>query len=103
MRQKLVTTAFVLATIFAGSAQARDPCKTLTCMAGKAKIDGSSISGDSCDDAISDFFAIVVKKHGEFKPSATSQAREEFINSCPGSDQNQMAVSTIISIFGTAR
>lgn len=103
MRKELVTTAFVLATIFAGTAQARDPCKTLMCMAGKAKLDGSSIVGDTCDEAVDDFYSIVVKKHGDFKASATAKAREDFINSCPGSDENQKAVSVIISMFGTAR
>jgi len=86
-----------------GTAEARDPCKTLMCMAGKAGLDGSSLADSDCGGPISDFFSIVVKKNGNFKAAATAKAREEFLTSCPGSDENSDTINPIISMFGSQR
>nr|BCU00372.1 hypothetical protein [uncultured bacterium] len=71
--------AFSLATL-APSAFAKDPCETVLCMAGMLQGKGV-VTG--CDGPVSDFFDIVKKKHGSFKPDATQDARREFVNQCP--------------------
>ncbi|HGW5540819.1 TPA: TrbM/KikA/MpfK family conjugal transfer protein [Pseudomonas aeruginosa] len=102
MKRSTVITALLASMALVGTAEARDPCKTMMCMAGQAGLMGSSLEESDCSGAISDFFAIVVKKNGKFKPEATSQAREEFLNSCPGSEKNQGTITPIISMFGMA-
>ncbi|MGP5477582.1 TrbM/KikA/MpfK family conjugal transfer protein [Pseudomonas helleri] len=61
-------------------ALAKDPCKTVLCMAGMLQGKGT-VSG--CSGPVSDFFNIVKKKKGKFKPDATQDARREFVNQCP--------------------
>ncbi|MBZ5763329.1 conjugal transfer protein [Rhizobium sp. VS19-DR104.2] len=101
MKHALLFSVLVLAGgSIATTAQAKDPCQTLICMAGMAA-SGSTSGG--CDNAVSDFFSINVFKHGNFRKSATSDARKEFLNQCPGADNNQSQVSSIISAFGTMR
>ncbi|PHX40069.1 hypothetical protein AO263_32310 [Pseudomonas sp. NZIPFR-PS5] len=62
---------------------AKDPCATVLCMAGMLQGKGA-VTG--CDGPIADFFDIVKKKHGDFEPDATQDARREFTNSCPDTD-----------------
>ena len=103
MTRATLAAALLASLTVAGTAEARDPCKTMLCMAGKAGVAGSSLADSDCSGAISDFFSIVVKKKGKFKPAATARAREQFLNSCPGSDQNSGPIGEIISKFGTKR
>ncbi|HCF6891803.1 TPA: hypothetical protein NII59_005811 [Pseudomonas aeruginosa] len=103
MKRSTVIVALLASLALVGTAEARDPCKTMMCMAGKAGLKGGSLADSDCSGAVSDFFSIVVKKKGKFKPEATARAREEFLNSCSGSDKNQDTISPIISIFGMKR
>jgi hypothetical protein len=64
----------------ATSAFAKDPCETVLCMAGM--LQGKGVV-DGCEGPVADFFSIVVKHHGDFKPDATQDARREFVNDCP--------------------
>lgn len=104
---RLQTRATVLAlatliTVISPSVWAKDPCKTVMCMWGKLGGDGSNMDGNEseCEGPIADFFDIQVKKKGKFKPDATADARKEFLNSCPGSDENQGPIGDIIGQFG---
>ncbi|MCK9709889.1 TrbM/KikA/MpfK family conjugal transfer protein [Pseudomonas syringae] len=56
------------------------PCETVLCMAGMLQGKGTV---ENCDGPVGDFFSIVVKKNGSFKPDATQAARREFVNQCP--------------------
>ncbi|MBD8829019.1 TrbM/KikA/MpfK family conjugal transfer protein [Pseudomonas sp. CFBP 13602] len=71
--------AFLL-TAHASSAFAKDPCETVLCMAGMLQGKGV-VTG--CDGPVADFFDIVKKKHGSFRPDATQNARRQFVNQCP--------------------
>lgn len=71
--------AMALATQ-ATTAFAKDPCETVLCMAGMLQGKGI-VTG--CSGPVSDFFDIVKKKKGKFKPSATQDARRQFVNQCP--------------------
>jgi hypothetical protein len=90
----LIATAFLLQ---GPSAFAKDPCKTVLCMAGK--LQGKNVV-DNCDSAVDDFYDIEVKKKGKFKASKTSDARRDFLNQCPDDKDWQ---DDIISVFGRAR
>lgn len=79
----------------AAPAYAQDPCETLLCMWGMFK--GKGVVA-KCDPAVSDFKSIVVRKHGKFKPSDTSDARRSFLGQCRfGKDQQDK----IIDKYGT--
>ena len=73
-------------------------CDTLMCMAGK--VQGQSGGGD-CDQPIKDFFAIKRFHHGHLDLGPTSDARRQFLDQCPGSQQNASTIDEIISQFGT--
>lgn len=74
-------------------------CDTLICMAGK--VHGQTGGGD-CDQPIKDFFAIKRYHHGHLDLGPTSDARRQFLDQCPGSQQNASNIDGIISQFGTA-
>jgi hypothetical protein len=90
--------AFALGVSVAVSAQASS-CDTLMCMAGK--VNGQS-GGDSCNQPIKDFFSIKKYHHGHLDLGPTSDARRQFLNDCPGSQQNASNIDGIISQFGTS-
>lgn len=73
-------------------------CDTLVCMAGKMQ--GQS-GGDNCNQPIKDFFSIKKYHHGHLDLGPTSDARRQFLNQCPGSQQNASNVDGIIGQFGT--
>lgn len=107
-RKWIRATVWILCSstaLLSNTVWAKDPCKTLACMYGKLGGAGSTLDGSEseCKGPMSDFFSIVVKKHGKFKASATSDAREQFLNSCKGADENQGPVDGIIGKFGRVR
>jgi hypothetical protein len=73
-------------------------CDTLMCMAGKVQ---GNAGGSDCDQEIKDFFAIKRYHHGHLDLGPTSDARRQFLDQCPGSQQNANNVDEIISRFGT--
>lgn len=75
-------------------------CDTLMCMAGK--VNGQS-GGDDCNQPIKDFFSIKKYHHGHLDLGPTSDARRQFLNDCPGSQQNASNIDGIISQFGTSQ
>lgn len=72
MKRSTVVVALLASLALVGTAETRDPCKTMMCMAGKAGLQGGSLADSDCSGAVSDFFSIVVKKKGKFKPEATA-------------------------------
>jgi hypothetical protein len=63
---------------------AKDPCKTALCMWGLLKGEKQG----ECDEAIQDYFDIVVyKKKKRIDWNSTAKQRLSFTNSCPGSDK----------------
>lgn len=80
MKKIFNATVIVIALVTQASPVfAKNPCETVLCMAGMLQGKGTV---DGCENAVSDFFDIVVKKNGEFKPDATQDARREFVNQC---------------------
>lgn len=76
-------------------------CDTVICMAGK--VQGQS-GGDDCNQAIKDFFSIKRYHHGHLDLGPTSDARRQFLDQCPDSQQkNASNLDQIISLFGTAQ
>jgi hypothetical protein len=73
-------------------------CDTLVCMAGKVQ---GQLGGNDCNQPIKDFFSIKKYHHGHLDLGPTSDARREFLNQCPGSQQNASNINGIISQFGT--
>lgn len=97
--KKILTTisACILLASIGAPAYAKDPCKTVMCMWGVLK--GKGIV-KNCDEAVNDFKSIQVKKRGKFKPGATSDARQQFLNQCPNDKDQQ---DQIINKYGTKR
>ena len=91
----------ISAGAIATPAIAKDPCQSFICMAGM--VAGSQAGG--CSQGISDFFSINVFKRGSFRGGPTADARRDFLNQCPGTQEpaNQAQVSAIISKFGSVR
>ncbi|MFY1070651.1 TrbM/KikA/MpfK family conjugal transfer protein [Pseudomonas juntendi] len=81
--------------VFGTPVYAQDPCETVLCMWGMLK--GKGVVAN-CDPAVSDFKSIVVRKHGKFKPGATSDARRSFLGQCPFDKSQQ---DKIINKYGT--
>ncbi|MQT57765.1 conjugal transfer protein [Pseudomonas sp. FSL R10-0399] len=80
MRKVISATLITIALAAqAAPAFAKDPCETVLCMAGMLQGQGTV---DGCDGPVNDFFSIVKKKHGKFKPDATQDARRQFVNQC---------------------
>jgi hypothetical protein len=78
---------------------AKDACASLLCMAGEAAGAGG---GSSCNKPIKDFLSIVEYRHGHVDLNATPNARRNYLNSCPGSNQDTSSINSIISAFGSA-
>ncbi|HBV4265981.1 TPA: hypothetical protein MDW71_005274 [Klebsiella pneumoniae] len=103
MRKVIIASVVILASSYSIASYAKDPCKTLACMAAKSGGEFGSVGNSDCSGAIADFFNIVKnKKHG-FSPSRTADARKEFLMGCSGAAENTAAVSRIISMFGGIR
>jgi hypothetical protein len=77
---------------------AKDACASLLCMAGEAAGSGG---GSRCDKPIKDFLSIVEYRHGHVDYNATPSARRDYLNSCPGSNQDTSNIDSIISAFGS--
>lgn len=65
------------------------------------KVNGQS-GGESCDQPVKDFFSIKKYHHGHLDLEPTSDARREFLNQCPGAQQNASSIDAVISAFGTS-
>ena len=57
MKRSTVVVALLASLALVGTAEARDPCKTMMCMAGKAGLKGGSLADSDCSGAVSDFFS----------------------------------------------
>lgn len=99
MRLNKTITVVLLGSILFASvpAHAKDPCETVLCMWGKLK----SANPSECNDAVKDYFDIIKKKKGKIKWSQTSNARQDFLDSCPSADSD--ATKKINDKFGKAR
>jgi hypothetical protein len=84
VRQYLTVTLLSLAVFTTSPAFAKDPCKTVLCMFGK--LTGNS-GGSECSSAEKEYFSIQIKKRGKIRWDRTSEARGQFLNSCPATDQ----------------
>ncbi|ECH0747508.1 hypothetical protein FPC83_23005 [Salmonella enterica] len=103
MRKIIIASVVILASSYSVASFAKDPCKTLACMAAKSGGEFGSIGDSDCSGAVADFFNIVKKnKHG-FLPNHTADARKAFLMECSGAEQNTAAVSRVISMFGRIR
>lgn len=93
--------ALALALTLSASAPAAfagDACEAVLCMAGEVMGKGG---GGECSAAIGEFFGIVrFDSDGDFDPSATSDARESFLEECPAPDP-QGWVGKIVGKFGS--
>lgn len=85
MKKYALATLVALSVATAPAAHAGDACETVLCMFGKLK----GGAGGECNGAIADYFNIIKYKKGKIKWSATSSARQSFLNSCPGADQGK--------------
>lgn len=102
MRKIIIASAAILISSYSSISYAKDPCKTLACMAAKSGGEFGSIGDSDCSGAIADFFNIVKKKHG-FQPGKTADARKQFLMECSGAQENITAVNRVISMFGRVR
>ncbi len=103
MRKIIIASVVILASSYSIASYAKDPCKTLACMAAKSGGEFGSVGDSDCSGAIADFFNIVKKnKHG-FRPSKTSDARKQFLMECSGAQENTAAVNRVISMFGRVK
>lgn len=97
--KKVISASLIVIALAAQAAPAfaKDPCETVLCMAGMLQGEGI-VSG--CDGPVADFFDIVKFKRGKFKPSATKDARSQFVSSCP---TNNGWADKITDKYGTVR
>lgn len=97
--QKSVITAALLCALSAPAladddADPDDPCAIFLCLAGK--LDGSNPA--ECDPMYKNFMSIKKKKHGDFSPGKTADARRSKLNACPSADGGR--IDKIISKYG---
>ncbi len=78
-------------------AHAGDPCETVLCMWGKLK--GANPS--ECSGPIKDYFSIIKKKRGDIRWGKTSNARQDYLDSCPQADSSK--TKQINNKFGKMR
>ncbi|MEM5387849.1 TrbM/KikA/MpfK family conjugal transfer protein [Paraburkholderia phymatum] len=98
MKKALSFLLALLLGLFAATVASASSCESLICMAGKAQ---GQPGGDDCNQAIRDFFSIRRYHHGHLDLGPTRDARRQFLDQCPGSQQNASSVDEIISQFGT--
>lgn len=96
--RSLMTLAIVSTISFPSVSEAKDPCESVICLAGK--LQGGS-GGSSCSGPISDYFSIVKFKKGRFKENWTKSARGAYLNSCAGAPPN--LTSQINESYGSLR
>jgi hypothetical protein len=100
MKNTVITAAMLCALsspVFAAendTADPGDPCAMVLCLAGK--LNGSSPA--ECDPMYKSFMSIKKKKHGDFLPDHTADARRDKLNNCPSADGG--VVNKIIDRFG---
>jgi hypothetical protein len=100
MKKKALSSLLALLLGLSAAGAWASSCDTLICMAGK--VQGQS-GGDDCNQAIKDFFSIKKYHHGHLDLGPTSDARRQFLDQCPDSQQqNAGNVDQVISQFGTA-
>ncbi|WP_107329155.1 TrbM/KikA/MpfK family conjugal transfer protein [Metapseudomonas otitidis] len=85
MKRLIAPALAVFLAVGVTPAYAKDPCKTVLCMFGK--LSGKGVV-ENCDDAVQDYFDIVKKKKKKIRWDQTSDARKQFLDSCPGADRN---------------
>ncbi|BCZ85741.1 hypothetical protein PTKU64_94160 (plasmid) [Paraburkholderia terrae] len=98
MKKALSFLLAILLGLSATTVASASSCESLICMAGK--VQGQS-GGDDCNQAIKDFFSIKRYHHGHLDLGPTSDARRQFLDQCPGSQQNAGSLDEIMSQFGT--
>ncbi|MDR5781243.1 TrbM/KikA/MpfK family conjugal transfer protein [Caballeronia sp. LZ065] len=98
MKKALSVVLTVLLGVSVTELASASSCDSLMCMAGK--VQGQS-GGGGCDQPIKDFFSIKRYHHGHLDLGPTSDARRQFLDQCPGSQQNASSIDGIISQFGT--
>ncbi|WP_318386838.1 IncN plasmid KikA protein [Enterobacter sp.] len=105
MLKTSITALFLGGLLACSSANAKDPCKMVACMAGKLGGDFGNLEGSDCSGAVGDFFSIVeTGKHGVFRPDKTARSRLKALKECPDKlAQNTSVVNSIISKFGRVR
>lgn len=81
-------------------ALAGDPCKVTFCMWGKL----NGASSKDCNSAEKEFFNIIKKKKGSFRPDKTFDARKSFLNQeCPAVYGAGQQINMIMNKFGKVR
>ncbi|SAL07210.1 hypothetical protein AWB78_08475 [Caballeronia calidae] len=100
----VVNVAAIVALSTSSVAFAKDPCRSLICMAGKVQggVAGNGSSDGGCSQGISDFLSIIKTHNGHMDLTATSKARRDYLNSCPGAAADASSVDSVISKFGSA-
>jgi len=77
---KKLLTFLALIFLTTTSAQAKDPCASVLCMAGMFQGSGV-VSG--CSKPVKDYFSIIkFKKNGAISFGKTAKARGKFLNQC---------------------
>lgn len=71
----------------------RTACEVILCLS-------SSARPAECSAPISKYFAIRIYHHGNFSPSKTINARKNFLNLCPVSNQDHKMSSLVDAISG---
>ena len=98
MKHTAIAAALLCAAVavpaFADDADPNDPCAMVLCLAGK--LDGSSPA--ECDPMYRNFMNIKKKKHGDFLPDHTADARRKKLNGCPAAGGE--VIDKIINKFG---
>ena len=96
---KKLSAAIGVALIFGAVAYTpsvkADPCSALLCMAGEPNV------APGCAGYVAEFFSIQIWGIHGFKPVATSIAREQFLNACPGAAANAAVVARVIATYGS--
>lgn len=98
MKHTAIAAALLCAAVavpaFANDAAPNAPCAMVLCLAGK--LDGSSPA--ECDPMYRNFMNIKKKKHGDFLPDHTADARRKKLNGCPTAGGE--VIDKIINKFG---
>ncbi|WP_036992699.1 TrbM/KikA/MpfK family conjugal transfer protein [Metapseudomonas furukawaii] len=84
LKRTIAAFAVVWAVGTSPASYAGDPCKTVICMWGL--FSGTGVSG-GCKGAVADYFSIVRYRKKKINWNATSDARSQFLNSCPSADR----------------
>lgn len=79
LKAGLNATVLVLVLLGSSAAQAGNACATIMCLGG-FQLGGRG--GSECKGHIQDYFDIRKTKHGDFSPSRTCRAREDYLNEC---------------------